>query len=118
MRPTLAEVVLKMPRGAQVIYPKDLGPLLATQAKEISRIRSTLAHARDEKYKTREVLVRLYDSRHEILKQIEEELKAYRRICKIGLQYDLDGCAQEIAVGFRDQIVAILEKQGRREETG
>ena len=27
-RPTLAEFVLKMPRGAQVIYPKDLGPLL------------------------------------------------------------------------------------------
>lgn len=28
LRPTLAEVVLKMPRGAQVIYPKDLGPIL------------------------------------------------------------------------------------------
>lgn len=27
-RPTLSEFVLKMPRGAQVIYPKDLGPLL------------------------------------------------------------------------------------------
>ena len=25
-RPTLADFVLKMPRGAQVIYPKDLGP--------------------------------------------------------------------------------------------
>lgn len=28
VRPTLSEVVLKMPRGAQVIYPKDLGPML------------------------------------------------------------------------------------------
>lgn len=28
LRPTLAEFVLKMPRGAQVIYPKDLGPLM------------------------------------------------------------------------------------------
>jgi tRNA (adenine57-N1/adenine58-N1)-methyltransferase len=28
VRPTLAELVLKMPRGAQVIYPKDLGPIL------------------------------------------------------------------------------------------
>lgn len=28
LRPTLNDVVLKMPRGAQVIYPKDLGPLL------------------------------------------------------------------------------------------
>jgi tRNA (adenine57-N1/adenine58-N1)-methyltransferase len=28
MRPTLSDFVLRMPRGAQVIYPKDLGPLL------------------------------------------------------------------------------------------
>jgi len=28
MRPTLAELVTKMPRGAQVIYPKDLGAIL------------------------------------------------------------------------------------------
>src|SRR5436305_7232133 len=28
VRPTLAETVLKMPRGAQVVYPKDLGPIL------------------------------------------------------------------------------------------
>src|SRR5215218_5079587 len=28
LRPTLADFVLSMPRGAQVIYPKDLGPLL------------------------------------------------------------------------------------------
>ncbi len=27
-RPTLAEYILEMPRGAQVIYPKDLGPIL------------------------------------------------------------------------------------------
>ncbi len=28
LRPTLSERILKMPRGAQVIYPKDIGPLL------------------------------------------------------------------------------------------
>jgi len=28
IRPTLADFVIKMPRGAQVIYPKDLGPIL------------------------------------------------------------------------------------------
>jgi len=28
VRPTLAETVLKMPRGAQVVYPKDLGPIV------------------------------------------------------------------------------------------
>ena len=28
MRPTISDVVFRMPRGAQVIYPKDLGPIL------------------------------------------------------------------------------------------
>ncbi len=28
VRPTLSEYILKMPRGAQVIYPKDIGPIL------------------------------------------------------------------------------------------
>jgi tRNA (adenine57-N1/adenine58-N1)-methyltransferase catalytic subunit len=28
VRPTLTDIVLKMPRGAQVIYPKDLGAIL------------------------------------------------------------------------------------------
>ncbi len=28
VRPTLADYIVKMPRGAQVIYPKDLGPIL------------------------------------------------------------------------------------------
>lgn len=28
LRPTLEDYVIEMPRGAQVIYPKDLGPLL------------------------------------------------------------------------------------------
>lgn len=28
LRPTISDFVLKMPRGAQVIYPKDIGPIL------------------------------------------------------------------------------------------
>jgi len=28
VRPTLSEFILKMPRGAQVVYPKDIGPIL------------------------------------------------------------------------------------------
>ena len=95
---------------------KELAPLLAGQAREVARIRSTLAHARDEKYKTREVLVRLYDGRQAVLKLIEEELKVYRRICKQALQYDLDACSLAMATGFRDEIVAILDKKSRREE--
>ncbi len=28
IRPTLSDMVVKMPRGAQVIYPKDIGPIM------------------------------------------------------------------------------------------
>jgi len=104
----------KQPEFSLALLPlKSLAPLLTNQAKEVARVRSTLAYAREEKYKTREILVRLYDSRHQVLGFIEEELKMFRGICRQTLQYDLDSCAQEIAMGFRDQIVAILEKQGR-----
>ncbi len=107
----------RKPEFSLALLPlKDLAPLLATQAREVARVRSTLAHAREEKYKTREVLVRLYDSRHQLLGFIEDEVKMYRKMCRESLQYDLDACAQEIAMGFRDQIVAVVEKQGRREE--
>jgi len=30
VRPTLADFILKMPRGAQVVYPKDIGSILVT----------------------------------------------------------------------------------------
>jgi hypothetical protein len=107
----------KPPEFSLAVLPlKDLAPLLAAQAKEAARIRSTLAYAREEKYKTREILVRLYDSRHQVLGLIEDELKMYRRICRETLQYDLDACAHEVALGFRDQIVEIFEKQSRRDQ--
>jgi hypothetical protein len=94
---------------------KEFAPLLAAQAREIARIRSTLGHARDEKYKTREVLVRLYDGRPAVLKLIEEEGRIYRRICQQTQQHDLDACSLSIANGFRDEIAGILDKQGKRE---
>jgi hypothetical protein len=96
---------------------KEIAPLLASQAKEVSRFRSTLAHAREEKYKTREALVRLYDGRQAVLKLIEEEPKSYRRICQRTRQQDIDSCSLLMATGFRDEVALILERQGRREGT-
>ncbi len=95
---------------------KELAPLLVSQAREVSRFRSTLAHAREEKYKTREALVRLYDGRQVVLKLVEDESKAYRRLCQRIQQEDMDSCASAMAQGFRDEIAALLEKQGRREQ--
>ncbi len=95
---------------------KELAPLLVSQAREVSRFRSTFAHAREEKYKTREALVRLYDGRQVVLKLVEDESKAYRRLCQRVQQEDMDSCASAMATGFRDEIAALLEKQGRREQ--
>jgi len=94
---------------------KELAPLLASQAREVSKFRSTLANAREEKYKIRESLVRLYDGRQVLLKLVEDESKAYRRLCQRIQQDDIDGCANAMAMGFRDEIANLLEKQGRRE---
>jgi hypothetical protein len=95
---------------------KELAPLLVSQAREVSRFRSTLAHAREEKFKTREALVRLYDGRQVVLKLVEDESRAYRRLCQRIQQEDIDSCAGAIATGFRDEVAALLEKQGRREQ--
>lgn len=95
---------------------KELAPLLATQAREVSKFRSTLANAREEKYKIRESLVRLYDSRQVVLKLVEDELKMYRRLCQKIQPDDIDGCANAMAMGFRDEVASLLEKQSRREE--
>jgi hypothetical protein len=93
---------------------KELGPLLVSQAREVCRFRSTLAHSREEKYKTREALVRLYDGRQVALKLIEDESKAYRRLCQRIQPDDMDSCANAMANGFRDEIAAVMERQSRQ----
>jgi hypothetical protein len=94
---------------------KELGPLLTDQAREFSRIRSTLAYARVERYKTREVLVRLYDQRQEALRLIEEEAKSYVKVCRDFAAVGAEGCVTRTADGFRSEVVAILERQLKRE---
>jgi hypothetical protein len=95
---------------------KELVPLCAGQAKEIALVRSTLRHAREEKYKTREALVRLYDQRQTVLRLVEEEERAYRKVCQAAPPEGAEGCAASVGAAFRDEIVGILEKQGRKQE--
>ena len=91
---------------------KDLAPLLTNQAKEFSRVRSTLCHAREEKFGTREILVGLYNSRHEAIRLIEQESAAYRVMCKQD-----EACVAGIADGFRVEVASMLERQIRGEPT-
>jgi hypothetical protein len=94
---------------------KELAPLLATQAREVLKFRSTLANAREEKYKIRESLVHLYDSRQVVLRLVEDEARTYRRLCQKAQQDDIDGCVHLMAMAFRDEVANIMEKQGRQE---
>ena len=41
LRPTLSDIVLKMPRGAQVIYPKDLGATLIARGHRLGQCASS-----------------------------------------------------------------------------
>ena len=74
-------------------------------------MRSTLAYAREDKYKTREILVRLYDQRQDAIRLIEEEVGAYRGVCRSEPRFPADRCVSGIADGFRAGIIAILEKE-------
>lgn len=95
---------------------KSLAPLLSEQARETSRMRSTLAHAREDKYKTREILVALYDGRHDAIRMIEEERKRGAGFCVEVPQFSPEACATGIANGFRDEIMGVYERQLKRDE--
>ncbi|OHD67330.1 MAG: hypothetical protein A2177_11515 [Spirochaetes bacterium RBG_13_68_11] len=95
---------------------KGLAPLLTEQAKEFSRARSTLAHAREDKYKTREILVALYDSRHDAIRLIEAERKQSAGVCVEAPQFSAETCAVGIANGFRDEILGVYERQVKRDD--
>ncbi len=109
------EAVEKLPEeegfSLSILPLKELGPLLTNQAKEFARMRSTLAHAREEKYKTREILVNLYDQRQDAIRMIEQELAVYRSICVGFPRFNQERCTLGIADGFRAEIIIVLEKQ-------
>jgi len=95
---------------------KSMAPLLAEQAREICRMRSTLAHAREDKYKTREILVALYDGRHDLVRLVEEERKRSAGFCVEVPQFSAETCATGIANGFRDEIMGVFERQLKRDD--
>jgi hypothetical protein len=95
---------------------KSIAPLLTEQAREFCRTRSTLAHAREDKYKTREILVALYDGRHDAIRLIEEERKHSAGFCVEVPQFSAETCASGIANGFRDEIVGVYERQVKRDD--
>jgi hypothetical protein len=95
---------------------KGLAPLLLEQAKEFCRAKSTLAYAREDKYKTRGILEALYDGRHDTIRLIEEERKRSAGVCVEAPQFTAETCAVGIANGFRDEILGVFERQLKRDD--
>jgi hypothetical protein len=94
---------------------KSLAPLLTDQAKEVSRLRSTLAFARSDKYKTRAVLVSVYKDRAFFLGLMDKENAAYARLCaELGRKSGLD-CAPALGKRLGSEMVRVLEKLARVE---
>lgn len=95
---------------------KDLSPFLAAQAQQICRLCSTLSFAREDKYKTRGVLVNLYKQRDEYLKRVEREQRVYRTLCaEIGLIGNSD-CPTHLNNRLRDELIRVLERLSKVEE--
>ena len=94
---------------------KSLVPLLNDQAKEVSRLRSTLAFARSDKYKTRPVLVSVFRDKAFFLGFMDKENAAYARLCaELGRKSGLD-CPPVLGKRLGGELVRVLEKLARVE---
>jgi hypothetical protein len=94
---------------------KSLVPLLNDQAKEVSRLRSTLAFARADKYKTRAVLVSVFKDRAFFLGLMDKENAVYARLCaELGRKSGLD-CPPALGKRLGGELVRVLEKLARVE---
>jgi len=94
---------------------KSLSPLLNDQAKEVSRLRSTLAFARSDKYKTRAVLVSVFKDKAFFLGLMDKENSAYARLCaELGRKSGLD-CPPALGKRLGGELVRVIEKLARGE---
>jgi hypothetical protein len=95
---------------------KDLAPFLQNQAQHVCRICSTLDYAREDKYKTRGILVDLYKQKEEYFKRITSEQRVYRSLCaEIGLMGASD-CPIRLNNRLRDELIHVLERLSKVEQ--
>jgi uncharacterized protein with von Willebrand factor type A (vWA) domain len=94
----------------------ELAPLLASQAKEVSRLRSTLAFAREDKYKTRGVLVGLYNERGSFTELVERERRAYSKLCSEETGLARQECAARLNHRLWEEVIYALERFQKVEE--
>jgi len=100
------QAVPKVPQNIlQRIDLKSLSPIYLRQARESAAVRSTLAHAREEQYGTREILIELSGRHAESEKLVTLEGRRYQ---------ELGGTptvAREIAKAFNSEISKRIQRE-------
>jgi hypothetical protein len=96
---------------------KPLAPLLTQQAMTFAKMRSSVLHATEEKFRTRELLGRLFHQKGQILELMEAELRAYGALCREQLGTGDAATAVELSKSLAIELAGILERQARIDQT-
>lgn len=109
-----AAIIASEEKEARKASPKDvlekhdlsvLGPLLLTQAKEISSIRSTLLFAERERYKTRDILSEISGLKGSMLALFSQEMKSYATL------EPFENGARMLSRTLGEEVVRIIERE-------
>ncbi len=95
---------------------KQLVPLYTKQAREFSHIRSTLAFALDDKYKTREILVNIAKQKNNFLNLMDQEFSVFKKLCHSLQVTNPEAYALRISLSLASELALVLEKIVQKEE--
>jgi hypothetical protein len=94
---------------------RKLAPFLFEQAREVSRLCSTLTYAREDKYKTRGVLVSLYRQRTDFLALVAHERSLYGTLCgDLAVQTSID-CPARLSERLLNELIRIISRMEKVE---
>jgi len=94
---------------------KTLGPIITQQAVTFARMKSTLAHAIGEKFRTREILAGVFHQKAQVLGLLDAELKAYAVLCREHTGDGSQKAALLFSKTFSQELGQVLERQARIE---
>jgi hypothetical protein len=94
---------------------KSLAPLLTQQAMTFARMRSSVLYAIEEKFRTRELLAKIFHQKGQILELLDAELKAYGGLCRAHLGTGDPRSAVDFSKSMAGELAQILERQARIE---
>jgi hypothetical protein len=92
-----------------------MAPQLTNQAKLFAKINTTIDFALAEKYKVREILIDILDTRTDHLNAIDNEMKLYKELAKTTGEGDPESLSLSISKNIRTEVVAVLARYLEKE---